>query len=191
MSERKNLLFAVIIAVIIFAAALALVAHGENKPPEAVTAETIGYIDFGQMQEKFPDFARLKDLKAAYETELNTFAQFQRQSLASYLEELERKKDDESAGKTEAEKAEIGRKYEKLAQDKATEINQSVQDKSRELQAKFNAELAKADERLRQTIVSVGTDKGLNLILAKSAVYFGGLDLTNDVINKATQAAKK
>ena len=107
MSERKNLLFTVIVAVIIFAAALALVARGESKPPEAVTAETIGYIDFNQMQEKFPDFARLKDLKAAYEKELNTFANFQRQSLASYLQELERKKEDEVAGKTETEKAEI------------------------------------------------------------------------------------
>ena len=95
------------------------------------------------------------------------------------------------AGKTEAEKAEIERKYEKLAQDKATGINESVQDKSRELQAKFNAELAKADERLRQTIVSVGTDKGLNLVLAKSAVYYGGKDLTDDVIKKANQAPKK
>ena len=58
-------------------------------------------------------------------------------------------------------------------------------------QAKFNAELAKADERLRQTIVSVGTDKGLNLVLAKSAVYYGGKDLTDDVIKKANQAPKK
>lgn len=189
MSERKNLLFAVVLVIIIFAVALAFVAHSETKAPQDVTAASIGYIDLNQLHEKFPDFARLQDLKTAYDTELNTFANYQRQTAATYLAELEKKKDEELAGKTDAEKQEIERKYDKMAQDKATEVNQAIQAKMRELQVKLDTELAKADDRLRQTITTVGSEKGLNLVVAKTAVYYGGTDVTNDVLAKANKSA--
>ena len=110
MSERKNLLFAIILAVIVFAAALALVAQGDNKAPDTITTESIGYVDLNLIHEKFPDFVRLKDLKAAYETEINTYGNYLRQSAATYLQELEKNQEEEMTGKTDEQKAEIQKK---------------------------------------------------------------------------------
>ncbi|MGQ9778360.1 MAG: OmpH family outer membrane protein [Bacillota bacterium] len=191
MSVRKNLLPLIVFLFFALAAGLVVAVRSAGKVPETVTPESIGYIDLDQIHERFPDFARLQEIKAAYEKELNTFANYQRQSLATYLQELEKKQDEESAGKSETEKQEIVRKYEKMAQDKATEVQQLVQQKNRELQAKLDQEVAKVEEKLRQVIEAVASQKGLNLVLVKSAVYYGGIDLTQEVIDKAAEKGKK
>ncbi|MCL6614887.1 MAG: OmpH family outer membrane protein [Firmicutes bacterium] len=189
--QRRNLLPGIVLGLFVVAASLVAVVRSAGKAPEVVTPESIGYIDLEQVYARFPEFTRLQEIRKAYENELNSFANYQRQSLATYLQELEKKKEEESAGKTEAQKQEIERKYDELDQKKATEIDQSIQQKNRELQDKLDRELAKAEERLRQVIETVGAEKGLNLVLVKSAIYYGGVDLTDDVIKKAIETDKK
>lgn len=185
MSRRSNLFFTVTAAVIAFAALLALVANGAGKATNAITAQSIGYVDLASLQQDFPDFVRLRELKTSYEKELNSFANGQQQIHSAYVQELEAKKAKEMEGKTEAEKKNIEAKYEQLARTKATEIRQSFQAKSRELQSKLDVASKEAEQRLRQTISAVGDDKGMNLILVKTAIYYGGRDLTQDVLAKA------
>ena len=190
MSERKNLLAAVVLAVIIAATVFVFITGGAAKPSDNLTENSIGVVDFSQAQEKLTIFMRLKDLWKAYEAELNNFAALKRQEAISYNAELEQKKETELVGKSAAEEQEIERKYEKLAQDKATEVNQALQAKKKELEDKFNSERAKADENLRQIIAAVSADKKLKLVLVKTAVYYGGLDVTADVIAKGNAGTK-
>ncbi|NLG83198.1 MAG: OmpH family outer membrane protein [Firmicutes bacterium] len=191
MSFPKNLRPLGVLVLFILFAGLTFVVRSAGKVPETLTPESIGYIDLDQIHARFPDFVRLQEIKAAYEKELNTFANYQRQSMSTYLQELEKKEEEESAGKSEDEKKEIKLKYEKMAQEKAGEIQQLVQQKNRELQSKLDQELLKAEGKLRQTIEAVAAEKGLNLVLVKSAVYYGGVDLTEAVIDKATGKGKK
>lgn len=190
-SVRKNLLPFIVFVFFVLGIGLTVAGRSAGKVPDRVTPESIGYIDLDQIHARFPDFVRLQEIKAAYEKELNTFANYQRQSLATYLQELEKKQDEESKGKSEAEKQEIARKYEKMAQEKATEVQQLVQQKNRELQTKLDQEVAKAEEKLRQVIATVAAEKEICLVLVKSAIYYGGVDLTQDVINKATEEKSK
>ncbi|MGE5530188.1 MAG: OmpH family outer membrane protein [Patescibacteria group bacterium] len=196
--SKKKLLLTIVTAIVIFTAILAFVASGASKSSaNPMTAESIGIVDTAQVYEKLNDYIRIKDLRKAYDGELNNYTTYQRQVLASYVTELEQKKQEEEKGKTDAEKQEINRKYETLARDKATEIQQLIQAKMKELQDKLSAEMAKADERLRQVIAAVGEDKGLQLVLAKSfagsgaVVYYGGTDVTADVIAKGNEPPKK
>lgn len=191
MFERRNLLPGIVMALFAAVAGLVVMVRGAGKTPEVVTPDSIGYIDLEQVHARFPEFTHLQEIKKAYENELNSFANYQRQSLATYLQELEKKKEEELTGKNEAQKQQIEVKYDEMAQAKATEINQSIQKKNRELQDKLDQELAKAEEGLRRTIEAVGAEKGLNLVLVKSAIYYGGVDLTEDVIKKAMETSKK
>lgn len=191
MSLRRNLLVDMVLPVVVFALALVFAAHSETKTaPETMLADSVGYFDLDETKEKLTDFTRLTDLKAAYDGELNKFAAAQRQGAAAYYADLEQKKDQELAGKNETEKQAIERKYENLARDKATAVNQAVQDKMNELQAKLNEEIVKADGRLRQAVALVAKEKGLKLVLVEAAIYRGGIDVTADVIAKGNQIYK-
>jgi Skp family chaperone for outer membrane proteins len=190
MSERKNLMFAIVLAVIIATTVFVIVTGNAAKPDNTLTDVSIGIVDYAQAQEKLVDFVRLKDLLKAYDAELNSFAALKRQEAANYYAELEKKQEEEKAGKSADEAQDIEKKYEKLAQEKATEISQIIQAKKKELEEKFNAERVKADERLRQHIAAVSADKKLKLVLTKAAVYYGGVDVTADVIAKGNAPTK-
>ena len=191
MTKRVRVSAMAAFAAAILLSALAFAMYGEGKAPSTkITADSIGWVDYAKAQEKYPDFIQVKELRDTYDAELNKYANEQRKAAESYYLELERKKDEDSKGKTEAQRQTIERKYEKLAQDKAAEVKQAVQARMKELQDKLQQELIKADESLRRTIETVGAEKGVNLVLVKSAVYYGGVDLTEDVIAKANRTAK-
>jgi Skp family chaperone for outer membrane proteins len=190
LSRNKGIWGAIVVVIAVAILVLTFAVFGQAKTSDTMTAESIGTIDLTQLHEKYPAFVDALALGKAYDAELNSFAAAQRQAMATYNAELETKKDGEEIGKTEAEQKTIDAKYEKLAQDMATQINTAIQNKKTELQNKLNAELQKADDKMRATIAEVAAAKNLKLVLVKNAVYFGGVDVTSDVITKA-QAPKK
>ena len=82
----------------------------------------------------------------------------------------------------------------KMAVDKETDQNKKAQIFS----AKRN-ELAQEEQRLMQPIFqeaqlavrTVAKIKGVTVVIEKSAVYFGGIDITDDVIQELKKNAAK
>ena len=97
MSERKNLLFAMVLTVIVAATVFVIVTGSAAKPQDNTLTETsIGVVDYAQIQDKLNDFVNLKELLKTYDAELNSFAALKRQEMASYYAELEQKKEAEA-----------------------------------------------------------------------------------------------
>ena len=150
-----------------------------------ISMEAIGLIDPAKIENKFPDYIRLKELKKAYDSEFYVYSVYLRSQAQSFMAELNKQKDAECAGKSDAEKKAIAANYATKAQAKQTELNQQIQAKFKELQDKLNAEMAKVDQKLKEVIAVISQEKHLVIVLNKTAVYFGGTDITDEVIAKA------
>lgn len=158
-----------------------------GKAETALTAQAIGLVDPVQIQEKYPDFVRLMELKKVYDNELNKYTTYIQSQLQSYLLELSKKEEAESEGKSAEEKKAIQAKYAKLAQDKRAEFTQQSQTKMKELQDKLNLERDKAEAKMEAAIAEVAAEQDLGIVLNKQAVYFGGTDITAMVIAKGEE----
>lgn len=177
---------AVLIGVTVLAAAI-LATQGfgaATKTDVPLTTQNIGLVDPAMIQGKFPDYLRLLDLKKAYDQELNVYAAYVQSQLQSYLMELKKQEEAESEGKSAEQKKVITEKYAKLAAAKKTEISQQIQVKQRELQEKLNGENAKADAKVTAAIEATCGEKGIAIVFNKTAIYYGGNDITPEVIAK-------
>ncbi|MGQ9778361.1 MAG: OmpH family outer membrane protein [Bacillota bacterium] len=146
--------------------------------------EAIGLVDPAKIQERFPAYVRLLDLKAAYEKEMKTYQDYLYGQLQSYLTELNKEKETKLQGKSATEKKTIEAEYAQKAQARQNEINRQIQAKHDELQKKLDAESAQADAKVKEAIAAVCREKGIAIVLNKTAVYFGGVDITEAVIAK-------
>ncbi|MGE5530187.1 MAG: OmpH family outer membrane protein [Patescibacteria group bacterium] len=150
-----------------------------------LTAAAIAVIDPATIRAKIPEYARLKDLKKAYENELNGYMVYLQSQLDSFVAELKKKEEVEIEGKSSEEQKAIKARYTKEAQAKQAESNQLIKAKSKELQDKLNAEMAKVDQRVKEIIAAVCREKGLAIALNKDIVLFGGTDITGEVVARS------
>ncbi len=70
-----------------------------------------------------------------------------------------------------------------LGKDEKVKLFQEYQAK---LDAKKEAMLAKAFEKVNQTISVVAKEQGLSMVLDKQVILYGGKDITNEVLKKAS-----
>lgn len=154
-----------------------------------LTIEAVGLVDPAKIQEQFPAYQRLGELKQTYEEEMQKYREYLEGQMRSVQMELKRQQEAESEGKSSAEKKAIERKYADLFQEKIAETNAKIQTRLLELQKKLDAESAQADAKVKEIIAAISQEKGLAVVLNKTAVYYGGIDITADVI--AMGQAKK
>ena len=150
----------------------------------ALRVEAIGLVDPAKIQERFPAYARLLELKASYEKEMNAYREELSRQLQSYIAALNKEKEAKLAGKTATEKKAIEAEYAQKIQAKQNEMTQQLQAKHAELQKKLDAETREADAKVKEAIAAVCREKGIAVALNKTAVYFGGVDITEAVIAK-------
>lgn len=149
-----------------------------------LTVQSIGVVDPARIQKDFPAYQRLLEMKGAYDKEFKSYVTYMEGQLSSYQVDLKRQQDAESEGKTEKEKEAIAEKYKTMAQNKYNEIKQLIAAKQGELQAKLNTETESADKKVTEAIAAVSKERGILIVLNKTAVYLGGVDITEDVIAK-------
>lgn len=173
------------VAILLAVAAFAPNSLGADKPVvPGLRAQAVGLVDPGKIQEKFPDYIRLMELKKAYDAEMKTYTDYMQGQLQSNLAELNRQRDAESEGKSAEEKKTIAAKYAASAQAKQNESSVQVQAKYKTLQEKLNAATAQADAKVTAAIEAVCAEKGLTIVFNKTAIYLGGIDVTANVIAK-------
>ena len=143
---------------------------------------TVGYIDMQRLQNELPLFQDLQELLQQKNAEFNTFGAYLQTQQNNEFSALEKQKEAELKGKSEAERKEIEAKY----QDKALKIIRSYQQKLEEENARLSGEVqAKHDEimaRIEKTLEEIARKEGYAIVLEKGVVYYGGVDLTEQVI---------
>ncbi len=163
---------------------LAMVATVMPFGATGLRVEAIGLVDPAKIQERFPAYVRLLELKASYEKEMNAYREELSKQWQSYLAALNKEKESRLAGKSAAEKKAIEAEYAQKIQAKQEEMNRRLQAKRDELQKKLDAETHQADTKVKEAIAAVCREKGMAVVLNKTAVYFGGVDITEAVIAK-------
>jgi Skp family chaperone for outer membrane proteins len=152
---------------------------------------TVGFFDFDQLRNELPDFQQYKELLKNKETEYDLVR-------ASYLQEqnnkakaFQEKANLEMAGKTPDEQEAIKKKLRADIQLTIDQAKAQIEKKKGEIE-KYIADQEKAlMEKIRQYISDVATDKKFSLVLTKSVVFYGGTDITKDILEKAKKEAGK
>ena len=143
---------------------------------------TVGYVDMQRIQKELPAFQELQDLLQRKNAEFNSFGNYLQTQQNNEFATLEREKEAESKGKSEAERKEIEAKY----QEKALSISKNYQKKLEAENSRLSAELQAGHDAIMATITntleSIAKKEGYSVILEKSMVYYGGEDVTEQVI---------
>ena len=177
--------YAGMVAAVLICAALLVPPWMAAGSSRAINAESIGLVEPDKLKVKYPDYIRLVELMKAYDSEFNAYAVYINNQGQSYLTELKRKMQEETVGKSAAEKVTIEAKYAEIILAKQEEVRKLIQAKFNDLQAKLSAESTKADEKVRLVVKDIAAGKGLDIVFSGAAVYYGGTDITDAVTAKA------
>ncbi len=143
---------------------------------------TVGYVDMQRLQKELPLFQDFQELLQQKNAEYNSFGTYLQTQQNNELSALEKQKEAEIKGKSEAERKEIEAKY----QEQALKLIKSYQQKLEAENARLSGEVqAKHDEilaRIEKTLEEIAKKEGYAIILEKTVVYYGGVDLTEQVI---------
>lgn len=143
---------------------------------------TVGYVDMQRLQKELSLFQDFQELLQQKNAEYNSFGTYLQTQQNNELSALEKQKEAEIKGKSEAERKEIEAKY----QEQALKLIKSYQQKLEAENARLSGEVqAKHDEilaRIEKTLEEIAKKEGYAIILEKTVVYYGGVDLTEQVI---------
>jgi outer membrane protein len=90
-------------------------------------------------------------------------------AIAAEEQNLQKEFDEKSAGLSEAEKKQLFAQYQQRLQLKARDV------------------LMKAEEKAMAAVKEVATAQGLTVVLDKDSVFYGGKDITQEVIQKLSK----
>ena len=147
----------------------------------AQSKSTVGYIDMQRLQQELPVFQELQEFLQQKNDEFNSYGIYLQTQQRNEFAALEKERATEIKGKSEAERKEIEAKY----QEKALAIVRNNQKKLEAENARLSGEVqAKHDEimaLIRKTLEEIAKKEGYAIILEKNVVYYGGVDLTDQV----------
>ena len=151
---------------------------------------TVGYVDMDRIQKEHPDFIDLAGVVKDKEAELNFFKSYLNKQLDGITRDLKSKMEQEKAGKTAEEQAKIEQKYQEQFQAKGNELNNQLGQKTAEVNSYINQQKEAAMDKLRKTVEQVANDMKLTLVLDKSARLYGGVDITQVILDKVKGSGK-
>ncbi|NLM37432.1 MAG: OmpH family outer membrane protein [Firmicutes bacterium] len=144
--------------------------------------KTVGYIDMQRLQNELPLFKDWQELLQQKNAEYNSFRTYLETQQNNELSALKKQQEAELKGKAEAERKEIEAKY----QEQAISIIKKYQQKLEAENARLTSELQVKHEeivaKIEATLEGIAKKEGYAIILEKSVVYYGGEDLTEQVI---------
>lgn len=158
-----------------------------SLPGEAKKNADVGYIDMEHLQKVLPQFIEAQQFYREMEAELRSFAQYKETEFRNMVARWEREKEQELKGKEGKEREEIEQKYAAKIEQEITKVEKEIEKKRQEL---LNRAYQKMDETrrwLEEIVETVADEEGISLVLEKSAVFYGGVDLTEKVLQAAEE----
>jgi|SRR5690554_552497 len=153
----------------------------------AKAAEDVGYIDLEYLQGVLPKFAEYQTFYEDMETEFKSFAQYKETELRNTISGWEREKEQEIKGKDDEERAKIEKEYANRAEQEIEKIQNEIENKRKELLTRAQQKLDDTRCWLEELVEKVAKEASVSLVLEKSAVFYGGKDLTEKVLLAAEE----
>lgn len=179
--QKKRIFGYGVLALAIILAGLMLISF----PGEAKRDDDVGYIDMEHLQKALPQFVEAQSFYGEMETELRSFAQYKETEFRNTMARWEREKEQELKGKEGKEKEEIELKYTSRVEQEIAKVEKEIEKKRQELLARAYQKMDKTRQWLEEIVEMVADEEGLSLVLEKSAVFYGGIDLTERVLQAA------
>lgn len=151
---------------------------------------SIGYVDMSKIQNELPDVQKFQTWVKDKDTEFKMYQSSIYAQHRNTLKELEDKANKEKAGKSTEEQAAISNRYNEEVKKKAEELNSQLEKKRTEIMQFLNEQRKVTDEKVRNLISAVAAEKKLSIVLDKSTVFYGGIDITDSVIEKGKKQAE-
>lgn len=155
----------------------------------AQNPSNIGFVDTDRIQNELPDYQRLQSFVKDKDAEFKAFQNYVITQHQNALKGFKEKADQEKAGKSAEEQANIDKRYNEEAQKKTDETKAQLEQKREELVKALDAQKKVVDEKVRKLIATVAEEKKLAVVLDKGAVLYGGTDITTLVIEKGKKEA--
>lgn len=155
----------------------------------AAGKESVGYVDMQRLQAELPDFIKLQEIAKDKTSELNYFRGYLFSQQQSAAKDMEKKAAADKTGKNSEQQAAIDKQLQDDNSKKINEVNAQIQKKYDELQQYINDQKDATMNRMKDIIKKVAEEKKISLVIEKSLCFYGGTDITQDVIDKAKKEA--
>ena len=152
--------------------------------------DSVGYVDMQKLQAELPDFIKLQELAKDKTSELNYFRGYLFSQQQSTAKDLEKKAAADKVGKTPEQQAAIDKQLQDDNNKKINDVNAQIQKKYDELQQYINGQKDATLKKVENIIQKVAEEKKLTLVIEKSLRFYGGTDITQDVIDRAKKEAE-
>ncbi len=155
----------------------------------AAGKDSVGYVDMQRLQAELPDFIKLQEIAKDKTSELNYFRGYLFSQQQSTAKDIEKKAAADKVGKNSEQQAAIDKQLQDDNNKKINEVNAQIQKKYDELQQYINDQKDATMNRVKNIIAKVAEEKKISLVIEKSLCFYGGTDITQDVIDKAKKDA--
>ncbi len=155
----------------------------------AAGKDSVGYVDMQRLQAELPDFIKLQEIAKDKTSELNYFRGYLFSQQQSAAKDIEKKAAADKVGKNSEQQAAIDKQLQDDNNKKINEVNAQIQKKYDELQQYINDQKDATMNRVKSIIAKVAEEKKISLVIEKSLCFYGGTDITQDVIDKAKKEA--
>ncbi|NLW55533.1 MAG: OmpH family outer membrane protein [Firmicutes bacterium] len=176
MDKKKKLLLAVAALLL---TALLLFAVWQWLVAPRYQAGQIGYIDTTRLAEAYDETAEFQKLYQELEQEFNDFGQTLQEETAEQLEALETEEEKAKKGKNATVQSKIAEEYGAKRRELYAEQQKRMESKRAELNNRLNQNLR---TRINEAAAKVAKQEGVSVILLDQVVYYGGKDLTAQVL---------
>ncbi len=151
-------------------------------------AGAIGYIDTNRLAEAYNETAEFQEFYRKLEQEFTQFGQALQEETAEQLKALEKEEENAKKGKSTAVQSQIAEEYGTKRRDLYAEQQTKLENKRAELNDRLNQNLR---QRINEAAGKVGKREGVTLILLDQVVYYGGKDLTGQVLTALVGSGEK
>ncbi|TCL62209.1 Skp family chaperone for outer membrane proteins [Hydrogenispora ethanolica] len=172
-----------VLTIVLLVSSLTGAAPSQNGPT--------GYVDSEKLRSQLSDFKRLESLVKDKQAEFDSFRGYIYTQQRNAVKQLQDKAALEKNGKSADEQANIDKKLKDDIQKKNDELQAQLEQKYSEIQKNLDEQKKAAMEREKKLIADVAVDQKVSMVLDKAAVLYGGIDITQAVIDKAAKEDAK
>lgn len=147
--------------------------------------ENVGYIDMELIQSSLQEFKDFQTLTKNKDAELNSFVQYIQTQFTNTRSSLEKERDEKKKGKSAEEQETIDSEYNELLKQALEENQQKLEGERARLTAEIQREYDKVMEKLQAVVEQAANEAGVSIVLEKRLVFYGGVDLTEQVLIEA------